>query len=177
MKPVPKYCLHKATGQAYVKIKGRRIYLGKYASPESRHKYAVMFAWPDTSPDRSVIGKRPIVYFIGCHTTMRMKIGMTSNITSRFAAIQSMCPSKLTFCGFMLGGRKRERLCHKMFSDHRVDNSEWFLLNPALRQFVETKTRHAMTLFRPLVSELKLRQTLSSSASASAGLVLKELGW
>jgi integrase len=36
---VPQYCLHKATGQAYVKIDGRRIYLGRHDSPESKRRY------------------------------------------------------------------------------------------------------------------------------------------
>lgn len=32
---VPKYRLHKATGQALVEIRGHRTYLGKYDSPSS----------------------------------------------------------------------------------------------------------------------------------------------
>ena len=36
---VPKYCLHKASGQAFVTINGRERYLGKYGSPESQIRY------------------------------------------------------------------------------------------------------------------------------------------
>jgi integrase len=36
---VPQYCLHKGSGQAYVKIGGRRIYLGPHNSTESRRRY------------------------------------------------------------------------------------------------------------------------------------------
>jgi len=36
----PGYCLHKPTGQAYVRFNGRLHYLGKYGSPESRERYA-----------------------------------------------------------------------------------------------------------------------------------------
>lgn len=36
----PKYRLHKPTGQAFIEIDERRIYLGKYDTPESRQKYA-----------------------------------------------------------------------------------------------------------------------------------------
>ena len=36
---IPKYRLHKGSGQALVQIDGRRIYLGKYDSPESHQKY------------------------------------------------------------------------------------------------------------------------------------------
>jgi integrase len=37
---VPQYCLHKGSGQAYVKIDGRRIYLGPHNSTESRRRYS-----------------------------------------------------------------------------------------------------------------------------------------
>ena len=40
----PKYQLHKATGQARVRIKGRDIYLGKYRSPESEQRYRQVIA-------------------------------------------------------------------------------------------------------------------------------------
>lgn len=36
---VPKYRLHKGSGQALVQINGERIYLGKYGTDESREKY------------------------------------------------------------------------------------------------------------------------------------------
>jgi len=35
----PSYRLHKGTGQAMVQYKGRRFYLGKYGTPESRERY------------------------------------------------------------------------------------------------------------------------------------------
>lgn len=40
----PKYCLHKATGQAYVTIGGRPRYLGAHGSPESEEKYRRLIA-------------------------------------------------------------------------------------------------------------------------------------
>ena len=36
---VPSYLLHKSTGQAYVKLCGKFVYLGKYGTEESRRKY------------------------------------------------------------------------------------------------------------------------------------------
>src|SRR5688572_4897499 len=41
---VPKYRLHKATGQALVEIRGRRTYLGKYDSPSSHERYRQIIA-------------------------------------------------------------------------------------------------------------------------------------
>lgn len=41
---VPKYRLHKATGQALVEIRGHRTYLGKYDSPSSHERYRQIIA-------------------------------------------------------------------------------------------------------------------------------------
>ena len=41
-KNVPKYSLHKPSGQARVIIGGKHHYLGKFGSPESRNKYAAL---------------------------------------------------------------------------------------------------------------------------------------
>ncbi len=41
---VPKYRLHNGSGQALVEIGGRRVYLGKHNSPESREKYRRLVA-------------------------------------------------------------------------------------------------------------------------------------
>lgn len=41
---IPKYRLHKGSGQALVQIDGERIYLGKYGSPESEEKYQRLIA-------------------------------------------------------------------------------------------------------------------------------------
>lgn len=40
----PGYCLHRPTGQAYVRLNGRMFYLGPYDSDESRAKYAALKA-------------------------------------------------------------------------------------------------------------------------------------
>ena len=45
----PSYTLHKASGQAVVKIDGRSRYLGKYGSPESHAAYRRLVAeWTTT---------------------------------------------------------------------------------------------------------------------------------
>lgn len=41
---IPRYALHKASGQAVVRLRGRDIYLGKHDSPESHEKYARLLA-------------------------------------------------------------------------------------------------------------------------------------
>ncbi len=41
---VPKYCHHKKTGQGFVKLNGRFIYLGEYDTPDSRQRYDALIA-------------------------------------------------------------------------------------------------------------------------------------
>ena len=41
---VPKYRLHKGSGQALVQVRGRRIYLGKHGSSQSKEKYRRLVA-------------------------------------------------------------------------------------------------------------------------------------
>jgi len=43
---VPKYRLHKASGEALVQTRGRRIYLGKHGSAVSKEKYRRLIANP-----------------------------------------------------------------------------------------------------------------------------------
>ncbi|HEX6987210.1 MAG TPA: tyrosine-type recombinase/integrase [Planctomycetaceae bacterium] len=43
---LPRYCLHKPTGQAFVRLDGRMHYLGRYDSPESKARYRELVdAW------------------------------------------------------------------------------------------------------------------------------------
>ncbi|MBM3949811.1 MAG: site-specific integrase [SAR202 cluster bacterium] len=53
---IPKYRLHKASGQALVEINGRRIYLGKHATDASHERYHRLVAeWLSEPRDRSLI--------------------------------------------------------------------------------------------------------------------------
>lgn len=57
---VPKYRLHKATGQALVEIRGHRTYLGKYDSPSSHERYRQMIAeLMSATPAQSISTDRP----------------------------------------------------------------------------------------------------------------------
>jgi len=47
---VPKYCLFRPRGLAYVRIRGRVRYLGKYGSPESKEAYRRVLAELDATP-------------------------------------------------------------------------------------------------------------------------------
>ena len=52
---VPKYCLHAPTGQAYVRIHRRMIYLGKHATPASREAYGRAIAEMAASPSNAAL--------------------------------------------------------------------------------------------------------------------------
>jgi len=41
---VPKYRHHKGTGQAFIQLKGRRHYLGKWNTQKSKERYAAFIA-------------------------------------------------------------------------------------------------------------------------------------
>jgi hypothetical protein len=47
---IPSYRLHKASGQAFVQLKGHRFYLGKHGTPESEEKYSRFIAELLVSP-------------------------------------------------------------------------------------------------------------------------------
>jgi integrase len=41
---VPKYCLHKPSGRAYVRIRGKVVYVGEYGSADSKQEYGRLIA-------------------------------------------------------------------------------------------------------------------------------------
>ena len=59
---IPSYCRHRGTGQAYVVLSGKTIYLGKYGTAESKAEYHRQVGeWqtagcnlPSSADDRSV---------------------------------------------------------------------------------------------------------------------------
>jgi integrase len=52
---IPKYCLHSPTGQAYVRIRGRTIYLGKHGTAASREAYGRAVAEYAASSSKAMI--------------------------------------------------------------------------------------------------------------------------
>ena len=41
---IPKYRRHKGTGQSFVQVNGKRHYLGKFGTPESKQRYSRFIA-------------------------------------------------------------------------------------------------------------------------------------
>lgn len=51
---VPKYCLHKPSGRAYVRIRGKVVYVGDYGSDESKQQYGRLVAEFTANPAPNV---------------------------------------------------------------------------------------------------------------------------
>ena len=41
---VPKYCLHKPSGRAYIRIRGKVVYVGQYGTADSKREYGRLVA-------------------------------------------------------------------------------------------------------------------------------------
>jgi hypothetical protein len=65
-KSIPRYCLHKGSGQAYVKLSGKRHYLGVHGTPASHREYARLIgewqAGQTTAPKQITIGQLAMLY-------------------------------------------------------------------------------------------------------------------
>jgi hypothetical protein len=53
---IPKYRLHRGSGQAFVQIKGKRHYLGVYDSPKSKEAYFRFIAESDRGMINGLLG-------------------------------------------------------------------------------------------------------------------------
>jgi len=83
---VPKYALHKHTGQARVRISGKDHWLGKHGSPESYEKYAsVIHEWqqaPKTViPSDLTVGQFVMLYMEHCKKHYRKGGELTSEVS------------------------------------------------------------------------------------------------
>jgi len=83
---VPKYSLHKPSGQACVQIRGKITYLGKYDSPESRVRYEQLLAKlqrdAETKPEAAAltIGALAVMYVGHCREFYRKNGKVTSEV-------------------------------------------------------------------------------------------------
>jgi site-specific recombinase XerD len=83
---VPKYALHKPTGQARVRLNGKDVYLGKYGSPESHERYTEAIAeWQGAlgEPVQQVnIATLTKLYLQWCKTYYRKNGRQTSEVNA-----------------------------------------------------------------------------------------------
>lgn len=64
-----------------------------------------------------------------------IKIGISTNLTSRIRAIRNSSPTELELLGTLPGGSATEGLLHMRFGEHR-QHGEWFADVPAIRDYL-----------------------------------------
>ena len=95
MPRTPKYCQHKATGQAYVTINGRERYLGKFDSPASREEYdRVIIEWRranDVAGKHTLtVGQLTLEYMEHCQQHYRKNGDVTSEVSAVKIALRHL---------------------------------------------------------------------------------------
>jgi integrase len=81
---VPAYSLHRGSGQACVKLDGKRVYLGVYGSESSHQKYAsVISEWQSRqreAPAALTVGQLTVLYLQHCEQHYRKDGELTSEV-------------------------------------------------------------------------------------------------
>lgn len=95
----PRYCLHKATGQAYVRLDGRMHYLGVFASPESKSRYRELTdAWrlrqDSSQPVELSVGELILLYVEHAKQYYRKSGRPTSEVGCIEAACRFLMPHR-----------------------------------------------------------------------------------
>lgn len=85
------------------------------------------------------------VYFIYCEPAGAVKIGVSVDVASRFSALQTGNPYKLSLVGCIPGSYSEESVLHKFFKKAWTGVSEWFFYDTSplfkcyVREAVEAK--------------------------------------
>lgn len=98
---VPSYTLHKPTGQARVRIRGKDHWLVKHGSPESYEKYArLIHDWqqaPKTAPPSELtVGQLAMIYMQRCRRHYRKAGEVTSEVSAVKIALDMSRPPALS---------------------------------------------------------------------------------
>lgn len=78
---------------------------------------------------------KTMIYFVEAIGTNRVKIGLSINIESRIATLQTGCPVKLAILHAECGGKQRENQLHHQFAADWC-HGEWFVFSDAIREYV-----------------------------------------
>ena len=121
MPRTPKYCHHKATGQAYATLHGKVVYLGKHDSPESHQAYDQAIAnWKQihaTSAQVTTIGQLTLM-FMDQHAKDYYSPGELRNYQLAIKVLNKLF--RTTRVGDF--GPKKHQLVQEEFAKHRVRN-------------------------------------------------------
>jgi hypothetical protein len=89
------------------------------------------------------------VYFLSADSIPMLKIGKTTAMESRFAAIQACSPATLTLTGVIRGADFVEKWFHRACGQDRA-HGEWFRLTPRTLDIVELALAHGMEAAKDL---------------------------
>lgn len=84
--------------------------------------------------------RKPVVYFVVCTVTKRIKVGHTERLDDRLAVIQAMSPTMLELRATISGGRREELEVHTRFADEH-SHGEWFHGGGLLSAYIESLER------------------------------------
>ena len=92
---IPKYALHKATGQARVRLNGQSHYLGPYDSPQSRERYDALVArilsgTMEVDRETVTIGRLAILYVDHANEYYRKNGKPTSEVSAIRSALRPL---------------------------------------------------------------------------------------
>ena len=88
---------------------------------------------------RVIEPQKSVVYFVEAVGLDKVKIGTTTRIKSRLAAMQTGSPVRLELLGHLDGSTVTEADMHRRFEHLRL-HGEWFLATTELRAFIENTT-------------------------------------
>jgi hypothetical protein len=92
---------------------------------------------PFLRPERKEIVE--LIYFVRAPINGFIKIGYTTNVEGRLAALRAHCAVELELLGTMRGTIHDERSLHARFWQHRR-HGEWFASSPELLAFIAEVT-------------------------------------
>jgi len=100
------------------------------------------------------------IYFVGVGDYV--KIGFTKNIRRRLDTFATANPEALKLYYCMKGHREFESYLHGIFSEYRVEGTEWFTLGSGLRQWLEEHIAGDIAWGHPVFDPLPKRFGVAS---------------
>lgn len=84
------------------------------------------------------MSRRPRVYFI--EAAGLIKIGVSTNVTTRVGAIRASCPVPVKLLGSFYGDYGDERSLHMRYEEHR-SHGEWFRDCRQIRAMIQARCK------------------------------------